>query len=289
MPKSRSSTRASAPKTTARREGLPTVRRAVRAAPGRTVALVPTLQTQAPAPPVARAKSTVPLSVENGESAIVEILCPLPDGVRHVWLGDSGSGKSVANARLISAAAGLGLTVLAHDDTKAEAQIDGPTRVSPSEIGEISDAESAAGILVFRGDPYAGRACEVEDVAALAVRLARQRVRVALVIEELDRAVTPGGRELCAPSLRIALTQGRSMGLCVFSTTQSPARAPREVVDQATSIAFFRLGPRALNYLDSTLWLDSQLLRLIPVLGDFEFVLHRPGRPFDGRIYRFTS
>lgn len=203
-------------------------------------------------------------------------------------------GKSTANRRTIEEAiagrlAGVALLAISHDDTKLDAQCPGAARVNPADLNArpLTDAEDALGGVVFRGDVYRGVVVEVEEVAAFALSLARRRHRTLLVVDELDRACTPGGKDLASTSLRTALTQGRALGLCVSWTTQSPARAPKEVLDQATSVGLFRVGPRALNYLDERLYFDKEMLEVVPNLQRGEFVLHRPGAPWDRTIYAF--
>lgn len=209
-----------------------------------------------------------------------------------LWLGDSGMGKSYAQRAFLEEARARGLIVVAHDDTKLEPEVRGAIRanVADLEARPPTDAEDASGAFVFRGDAYRAIVCEVEEVAAFALeRLARRRVRTCLVVEELDRACTPGGRDLASPALRSALTQGRALGLCVSSTTQSPARAPKEVIDQATAVILFRLGPRALTYLDERLMFDRELLAAAPALERGDFVLHVPGEPWNRTLYRFPA
>jgi len=208
-----------------------------------------------------------------------------------LWLGDSGMGKSHAQrAFLEEAKARHGMIVVAHDDTKLEPEVPGAIRanVADLEARPPSEEEDATGALCFRGDAFRGIVVEVEEVAAFAIdRLARRRVRTCMVVEELDRAVTPGGRQLVSAKLRECCTQGRVLGLCVSSTTQSPARTPAEILDQATAVVLFRLGPRALNYVDERLMFDGELLAAVPTLERGDFVLHVPGEPWNRTLYRF--
>ena len=220
------------------------------------------------------------------------------EAARVGFLGDSGSGKSSAIKRLLPHDPRESVTLI-HDDTKINAQYEGQVLG----VADLAGASDDGRVVIFRGDPFAGTTVEVNDVARLAVQLARARVKVRLVVDELDRVLTPGGRELLrtdeagpfAPSpFHVSLTQGRALGLSVFWSTQGPHRTPREVIDQATAILLFRLGPRALSYLDGSMFFDPALLKTIPNLAVpedgstvSEFVLWRPGRPWDGAIYAF--
>ena len=179
--------------------------------------------------------------------------------------------------------------VLIHDDKRASpeypgvryfATTDEMLATPTAELDQLSEAG-------FRGDPYRGVVCEVDQVAQLALGFARQRHRVRLVVDELDRALTPGGRELRSEYLRACLTQGRAMGLSVLWGTQTPQRVPREALDQASSLSLFRLGPRALNYLDSVCLFDPAMLARVQTLDVGDFVLWRNGYPWDRCVYRF--
>jgi hypothetical protein len=194
-------------------------------------------------------------------------------------------GKTYAT-RVIADLPGI---TLVHDASKADPQYGSAITVATVAdlhrytLEELSRAQSVS----FRGDVFKAIVCEVEEVAALALQLARSRTPVRLVVDELDLATTPGGKELASESLRLCLTQGRCMRLDVLATTQAPVRAPREVIDQATSIGLFRVGPRALTYLDDRLYFDAEMLAAVPTLERGEFVLHRPSVPWNRTVYRF--
>lgn len=154
-------------------------------------------------------------------------------------------------------------------------------QLPPEELATLSAA-------CFRGDPFAGLICDPEEVAALALRLARLRLPVRLVVDETDNgAVTPGGRQLASESLRLCCTQGRAMGLSLCWSTQSPVRAPTELLDQSSAIKFYRLEHRSLVYLDERLRFSADMLEVIERLDVGDFVLHRQGFSWDHTVYRF--
>lgn len=209
------------------------------------------------------------------------------NGWRCGLLGNTGTGKTTAARALLRHRAGQQLTLI-HDDSKAHPEYPGVPYVL-----KLHQAPAGAAVVGFRGDPYAGTRVDVDDVAGLAVELARARIPVRLVVDELNKAVSDGGKSLTAPQLSEAMTAGRTMGLSVVWGTQSPTRIPTVVLDQSSAIMLFQLGPRALNYLDERLGMDPEMLAVVPTLhahphpdaGDF--VLHRPGYPWDRTIYRF--
>jgi hypothetical protein len=204
------------------------------------------------------------------------------EGYRHGWLGNTGTGKTVGIQALLDATAGT--FTLIHDDTKLEAQYN----VAPGAV--VSDfwaAPDGVNTVLFRGDVFRETVVEVEPVAALARKIAMvTRKPVRLVVDELDRACSLGGKELAAPTLRTCMTQGRSMGISVVWSTQAPQRMPREIIDQSSTIAICQLGPRALNYLDERLCFDKEFLEIVPTLKTFEFVLYENGKPWNKVVYR---
>lgn len=182
-----------------------------------------------------------------------------------------------------------GALVLIHDDKGARPEYPqvryfrDPAELLALPAEEAQQLQAAA----FRGDVYTACICDVDQVAALALQLARARVPVRLVVDELERAVSPGGRELASENVRHCFTQGRALGLSVLWGTQTPQRVPREVLDQSSSVGLFRLGPRALNYLDERCLFDPAMLGTVEQLGVGEFVIWRNGHRWDGVVYRF--
>jgi hypothetical protein len=200
------------------------------------------------------------------------------EGWRHGFIGNTGTGKTTATRAFIDAHRAF---TLIHDDAKLDAQYPGTV------VRKFEDAPEDANTITLRGDAFAGTVVEVEDVAELGISIARAtREPVRLVVDELDRACTRGGRELASPSLRVAFTQGRALGVSVLWSTQTPQRAPIEVVDQSSTIGIFQLGPRALNYLDERLCFDAELLAVVPTLNVGEFVIYEQGRPWNRITYR---
>lgn len=224
----------------------------------------------------------------DGAQALALITEPLRrgDGFRHLWLGDTGTGKTVAMRALVDYP---GQLVLIHDDSKARPEyphvryFHAPAQLLAAPADEVQELNAVA----FRGDPYAGVVCEVEDVAALALQAARAHIPTRLVVDEWERAMSDGGRKMEAPSLRTCLTTGRSMALSVAGGAQIPQRVGDVVINSASSVGLFRLGPGGLNYLDERLYFDRRMLDVVVGLQVGDFVVHRPGFPWDGCVYRF--
>lgn len=180
-----------------------------------------------------------------------------------------------------------GQLVLVHDDSKAQPEYPGLRYFTrPADLAALAPVEQdTLGAAAFRGDPYQGIVCEVEEVAAYSMWLARRFAPVRLVVDETDRAMSDGGKSLLAPSLREAFAVGRNMGLSVLWATQFPQRAPDCALALSSSLGIMQLEPGPLNYLDRTLCFDREMLDTVAVLKVGEFVLRLPGRPWDRTIY----
>jgi len=224
----------------------------------------------------------------RGGKAALELICePLRegDGYRHGWIGFTGMGKTFASDIMIREPGAL---VLVHDDSKRLPQfpwlryypsVDAFKAAPPVETDQLS----AVG---FRGDVKAGVRCEVEDVAAYAMELSRDDYQVRVYVDELGRAIE-GERSLRSPSMADGFEIGRQMGQCWIYSTLHPKRVPDSLWTLSSSIGFFRLERKVLNYMDRTLCLPDEMLDTIERLDRGEFVLNRPGHAWDRVIYRF--
>jgi len=208
------------------------------------------------------------------------------DGFRHGAIGSTGFGKTFSTRIVIAQALERGIVdvVLTHDVKGAQPEFEGVYLRTVEEAANAGDANH----LVFRGDPYSGQQLEVEAVAELGMRLAqRERLRVLLNIGELGNATTEGGRGWRSPSALWFLTQGRALGCSFTWTVQQPKRAPDEIFDLSSTIAYHHLDERSANYLGGTLLLEEQMVRVMPELIEGEFVVRPQGREWNRRVYRF--
>lgn len=237
----------------------------------------------APPPPKARAG----LPRRGGKAALELITGSLAegDGYRHAWIGLTGVGKTFAAEKMLREP---GRLVLVHDDSKRVPQFNWLRYYSSPDAFKAApavetDALSAVG---FRGDVYAGERCEVEDVAAFGMELARGGNHITVYIDELSRAVE-GERTLRSPSMLAGFEVGRQMAQSWVYSTLHPRRVPDTLWTLTSSVGFFRLEQKVLNYLDRVLCLDDEMLATIAKLERGDFVLHRPGLEWDRTIYRF--
>lgn len=227
---------------------------------------------------------------EKGSSAeaLGLIFAPLAkgDGFRHGAIGAPGYGKTYGLRHVLRAALERDLVdvILTHDVKGAEPDFPDGHQCKGLEDALHGDDPHK----VFRGDFYEDRFIEVEEVAQLGKRLLqKERLRVVLNVGELRDALTEGGRSWKSPTTLWFSAQARALKGCLTWTVQQPKRAPDEIFDQSTTIAFHHLDKRSANYLGGTLLLDEDLVAVLDTLENGEFVLWQQGIDWNRRVYRF--
>lgn len=208
------------------------------------------------------------------------------EGARVAVLAATRHGKT----HLIREFVGLGgdcLTMI-HDVAKIDPQylaIPPRSGCVVSGVQQMALVPESADTITFRGDVIADQVCDVESVAALALAWSRSRVPVRLVVDELEQAVTPGGKKLVSESLLKIGVQGGQLGLTLIWSTQIPQRAPSDALTQCSAVVLGRLEAQAINYLDGTLYFDREMTEALGTLQVGEFVVRIPGQPWDRVIY----
>jgi hypothetical protein len=224
----------------------------------------------------------------NARAAIALITAPLAagNGYRHLWVGNTGMGKTWGARALV---AEPGQLTLIHDDSKAAPEYPGVRYFANVADLKSQPADDVRGLTAvgFRGDPYQAITCEVEEVSAWALELARGGTPVRLVVDETSRAVSDTGKTLLAPSLRLCATVGRTMGLSISAGAQEIIFMPRALLAQASSIALFRVESADVNYLRERLAWDPELLAAAAQLDVGDFLIRQPATRWDRTIYRF--
>jgi hypothetical protein len=240
------------------------------------------------------------MNIRPGQEAVAKILDQGKpgDGRRHLWLGTSGSGKSWANAMLLEQLAAEFIVV--HDAKDKGAAYKGAKVLR-------TVAEVKAGL---RGERELTRCVVVthdtaERCAELVRRLGEERVfpgGVALVVDEMSEATSPGGREFAASKIeeeggpgrlsshtRWCLTGGRSCGVSFIGLAQSGKRCPTEAFNETRSTGVFRQKVKAVKYLAENMELDDDVLfNVVTKLPDYCFILS-VGDEWDGNVYRFGA
>jgi hypothetical protein len=212
------------------------------------------------------------------------------EGFRHGAIGAPGFGKTYGLRRVIDAAIEQDLVdlVLTHDVKGAKAEFDGVECKTVS-IEALKDPRLEQGRhAIFRGDLRNDVTVECEEVAQLGKRLVqKEELRVLLNVGELRDALTDGGRSWKSPGTLWFSAQARAIQGSLAWTVQQPKRAPDEIFDQSTTIAFHHLDQRSANYLGGTLLLDELMVEVISKLENGEFVLWQQGIEWNRRVYRF--
>lgn len=215
------------------------------------------------------------------------------DAGRWLFVGVTGSGKTTALRAFLDATKEKFEVILVHDQKRADTEfpslgevvhridLDGILERAEKETEDYDVARPV--ILVVRGEP-------VESLAALALTLGNLGVETLLVVGELSKAVTDGGKELTSPSLRIVLLEGRARHVSLAATTQMATRTPGVFFDNAKTI-MFNPGRKAQGYLERNDVVGPDELAVLPGLavmdqgGVGEFIIAATDKDWDGRVY----
>jgi hypothetical protein len=239
-----------------------------------------------------------------GAQAADLIVAPLrrKEGIRHLWLGDSGQGKTWANRILISGIlrqklADIVLTV--DEKSRWSPEYSGPLtyRADPADLKRRPPfGDEQPNHVVFRGVALRGdlkQSIKVDSVATLAWNLAMSSpVRVVVNVDELSDATTGGqawdrGGDTKS-SVGALYRKGRAVGLSVVAGTQLPQCLPREAFALSETIGLFRMDARELAYLVNYRVIDEELAATVRGLQRGDWVLYRKGAGgWDRKIYRF--
>ncbi len=220
------------------------------------------------------------------------LLAPIENGdaTRILFLGVTGSGKTSA-ARDLLAYATRDKTfevILIHDSKLSRPEFEGRVFASPDAVYEFDTSDPAC------PDPIVvvcTIGSSVEAVCATGLELARAGIRVCVVIGELSKGVTDGGREITAPSLRTVLLEGRALGVSLIATTQMPTRTPPVFFDNS-KICLFNPGRKSTAFLERIDAIGPDELGVVGGLavmetgGVGEFIVVATDRDWDGKVYR---
>lgn len=212
------------------------------------------------------------------------------EGVRVGFIGNTGCGKTFGMAWAVRHIVDEGFVnvVLVVDDKNHDPPWTGARRVNPTTAAANPPADDEEpNQVVYRGvamDPAGS--VSVDDVARQAWEIAamKDHPKVALVVDELRRAVSPAGREWRAPTVARAITEGRAAGVSVLWGTQSPQRIPVEAFDNSL-LCIFALGMRGRAYLEDTKMISDGVSIVVAGLAPRQFIVVDDAGDWNGRIY----
>lgn len=235
------------------------------------------------------------------DKLLEQICAPLlkskPMGMRHLWLGDSGMGKTVANNLLIKWIQKrklVTLTLTIDDKSAHEVQYEGGClRINPRELRERPPERGEnPKHVVFRGiastrEPGPEVDELIFDTSNLAWTLVRHSSCQILVnIDELADA-TNGSQGWKQPEVAGMYRKGRAVGISVVATTQLPQELPRAAFALSETIGLFRMSGREAEYLATKKVIPDSEVDPISNLEVGQFRLFQKSKPLDPNIYRF--
>lgn len=213
---------------------------------------------------------------------------------RHLWLGDTGMGKTYANEMFIrwQLAKHKVALVLSLDNKDAHAaQYTGTCRINPADLkARRPQGDEPKNHIVFRGVAMTRKLsqdCGPDEIARLAWEIVTLRkTQILINIDELGDA-TNGNQAWKAKTLAATYRKGRGVGISISATTQLPQILPREAYGLSDTICLFRMAGREAAYLESRKTITKESARIIPNLGIGECLIYDKARgSLDGKIVK---
>lgn len=224
------------------------------------------------------------------------ITAPLPrrEGFRHLWLGDTGMGKTEANKILINwilKKKYVDLVLSIDDKNRWKSQYEGTYRANPDHLRrEPIRRNEVVQHIVFRGIALTRRLDEgvdPNDVARMGWEMVRiHPCSVLINIDELVDA-TNGHQTWDDEEIPQIYRKGRGVGLSITATTQMPQLLPREAFGLPDTIGIFRMSGREASYLHRYNVIEKEQIGEIESLKVGEFRLYRKSHPMDSTVYKF--
>lgn len=194
--------------------------------------------------------------------------------------------------------AGPRATALIIDD-KLHQQFEGQTRKDRADLYAHPPDPDGPHSIVFRGDQLSKKRVDAEEIAELQWTMVQKGRPSLVVYDELDRAAHGQQWKAGAESnIAWAFGKGGGVGASSLWGTQETEAIPREAFNQTSHILTFRMMGNPLRLLKARGYLEpaGTVEYVIPSLPGDElppdqrgfFVLLRRGRPWDGKIYRFS-
>ncbi len=240
-----------------------------------------------------------------GEEALTIALEPLTYGEapRILILGDTRCGKSEIAKRIAAgyvARERRGIVLVGDDKNPRQPQFSGQYYRDPDEV-KTRPPKPEPRVLVFRGNQEqitGGSNAELyEAIATYQWKLAREGRPSLAVYDELDRAASGQQWQVNPSAIGWAYGKGGGVGAGSVALTQETEGVPREPFNQATCIIVVRMMGNPIRLLRKRDYLIGGAEEVITQLPGTElppaqrgyFVVLQRGRPFNGKVYRFSK
>jgi hypothetical protein len=213
-------------------------------------------------------------------------------GYRHLWIGYTGCGKTVANLDLIEASADAHRTTLITDQkTKRDRPSVYAKALGYSEIPSLAafDAVPEDSLhhkqAIVRGFGLTGDPSDILDFDAIGAWIwqkAHEGDGALLGIDELgdacqgERTWVKGGDPKRA-WMRVLYTQGRENKVSIAACVQNVQEIPRSAISNSDTIGIFVQDRKELPYYAANNFLDSRELDIVANLQDYEFLFMKRG------------
>jgi len=233
---------------------------------------------------------------ETWDAVVHDILAPIRhgQGTRHLWVGDTGMGKTTANRHLLDAALKLPTVaiILSCDEKDPyEAQYAGTYRIDPEALAQSPPGPTESRRhIVFRGvavsrNPDRSVSCDsVAEMAWEIVYASDRRQGVILNLDELADALIPNSQNWEGNAIAGAYRKGRSVGISVIAGIQQPQLLPREAFGLAETMGLFRMDGREADYLRQKRVISQETADKLPLLTVGEFILSSKGARQTGDV-----
>lgn len=223
------------------------------------------------------------------EQVVWQILAPIRhgQGTRHLWVGDTGMGKTTANRQLIDKALKLptvAIVLTVDEKDPYEAQYAGTYRIDPDALAASPPGPTESRRhVVFRGvavsrNPEQSVSCDsVAQMAWEIVYASDRRQGVILNLDELADALIPNSQNWEGSAIAGGYRKGRSVGISVIAGIQQPQLLPREAFGLAETMGLFRMDGREADYLRQKRVISAETAERLPHLTVGEFILSAKG------------
>jgi hypothetical protein len=232
----------------------------------------------------------------NAQHVLGQITEPLKkkEGFRHLWLGDSGMGKTYANRILLAYIKKHKLADLiftTDEKNKWEQQYAGTPRINPNHLrNNPPSGKEDKTHVVFRGVAATGdtaNAIDYGNLAEMGWEISRYKpCSIVFNIDELSDA-TNGFQHFESDSVASLYRKGRSVSISIIAGTQMPQELPRAVFALSDTIVVFRMSGREVAYLVKYHIAVEEDIEIIQNLKVGEFRFFRKSFPRDTNVYKF--